>query len=601
MDLKNSKANYAIKKATTLRRMSSKAKKSTENDTDFQKSEDVRAKSVKKQTEMYDKLSSNMNACQALVKPDCSKPQVNKASTIKTAFVSLVSECVQNETKPDKTEELLASEGLAYLDEDKTHRHSKLLSSCQVAVIEMSGLKFKTTAKSGNEYMKQIQEYLIDRNFRIFPCLENIILIEEKYTFTPDHFKAATKQQRNDTKKKSNKKIGHLKEQSEIVNENYLDKNAISKTELGKRAMTTYPASKLSEIKVPAGTSLIVDSEFVMVEKCVCSKELSNTECTCSKYAVPLCLRCSSDDICEAVQLNEIQQRKGEAEMAMADWVVEMSGSMKEGCSLISIVTSGDIDALIIHLYVIGRLWPRRKDGTFQNTVFLMLEKPHNKQDIYNITALVTLLESRFGEQASLKIASLLTFGGNDYIPKFSGFGHKKVLDAILEHDLIDSMFTCKDGKFEVNKDIYIRLVKYLYCPKVFNADLLSLEQVRQYSIKKPNMPISEPQKWMPPEASLERLIQLINLQMEYLHSAGKHSSHLPNFLHYECLSKDKAGEVRYDFGPASSVSDVQDLLTIDEQELSASFASAKVSLKRSSNNPVQNSDKATKTKKKKQ
>ena len=114
-------------------------------------------------------------------------------------------------------------------------------------------------------------------------------------------------------------------------------------------------------------------------------------------------------------------------------------------------------------------------------------------------------------------------------------------------------------------------------------------------------MPISEPQKWMPPEASLERLIQLINLQMEYLHSAGKHSSHLPNFLQYECLSKDKAGEVRYDFGPASSVSDVQDLLTIDEQELSASFASAKVSLKRSSNNPVQNSDKATKTKKKKQ
>jgi hypothetical protein len=48
-----------------------------------------RIKEVAKQTKQIDRISSHMNLCQAIVKPDYSKPKVQKAQGIQKALVHL--------------------------------------------------------------------------------------------------------------------------------------------------------------------------------------------------------------------------------------------------------------------------------------------------------------------------------------------------------------------------------------------------------------------------------------------------------------------------------------------------------------------------------
>ena len=57
--------------------------------------------------------------------------------------------------------------------------------------------------------------------------------------------------------------------------------------------------------------------------------------------------------------LESVKQRKGEAEMAVVDWLIECQGQLDPGQAAVSIVSSGDIDAVYIHLHTINRLWNR--------------------------------------------------------------------------------------------------------------------------------------------------------------------------------------------------------------------------------------------------
>ena len=47
---------------------------------------------------------------------------------------------------------------------------------------------------------------------------------------------------------------------------------------------------------------------------------------------------------------NTIRQRKGEAELAQADWLPYVAQELEEDDSVICYVTSGDIDVLPIHM-----------------------------------------------------------------------------------------------------------------------------------------------------------------------------------------------------------------------------------------------------------
>ncbi|CAC5402503.1 unnamed protein product [Mytilus coruscus] len=99
------------------------------------------------------------------------------------------------------------------------------------ATVEFAGIKFKTKASTGDEYMENINKVVINSLFnnKLFPNLQHI---EEKYSFTPDDFKAATRQKRHKSMPFS---ISHLKIGDEIMSSERLSKSAVLNTELGKK------------------------------------------------------------------------------------------------------------------------------------------------------------------------------------------------------------------------------------------------------------------------------------------------------------------------------------------------------------------------------
>ncbi|CAC5407960.1 unnamed protein product [Mytilus coruscus] len=55
---------------------------------------------------------------------------------------------------------------------------------------------------------------------------------------------------------------------------------------------------------------------------------------------------------------------------------------------------------------------------------------------------------------------------------------------------------------------------------------------------------------WLPPESCLERMAELVNLQIEYLETTGDSMAKLPKFLEKDCLKMTETGEVEFYFGP---------------------------------------------------
>jgi hypothetical protein len=77
-------------KGITMRRSTIKTKTLSENE----KKEAKRVALVKRQAAIADCISSDMNTCQALVKPDCSKASLQKSTGIKKALMNLLSLCI---------------------------------------------------------------------------------------------------------------------------------------------------------------------------------------------------------------------------------------------------------------------------------------------------------------------------------------------------------------------------------------------------------------------------------------------------------------------------------------------------------------------------
>ena len=76
-------------------------------------------------------------------------------------------------------------------------------------------------------------------------------------------------------------------------------------------------------------------------------------------------------------------------------------------------------------MFTLSFTWPRDESGKFITPVFVILQKPGQKIDIYNITSLLEMLEEGLNERyVGAKIAAGLCIGGNDFVPKFHGNSH---------------------------------------------------------------------------------------------------------------------------------------------------------------------------------
>jgi hypothetical protein len=124
----------------------------------------------------------------------------------------------------------------------------------------------------------------------------------------------------------------------------------------------------------------------------------------------------------------------GEAEMSQVDWLMEYSTGLQSHEPCVNIVISGDIDAVVIHLFAMSYLWPRTEDGSFKNDVYVLLRKPYHRYDIYNITKIISQLENFTSEQyIGIKLAVVLSLGANDFLPKFHSISHSTQLDMFLK------------------------------------------------------------------------------------------------------------------------------------------------------------------------
>lgn len=133
----------------------------------------------------------------------------------------------------------------------------------------------------------------------------------------------------------------------------------------------------------------------------------------------------------QTVQVN-IHGRKGEAETSQVDWLSEMSQLLKSNEAVISVVTSAEIESLVIHLFALSLYWPRHSDSSFKHTVCILLQK--QMPELYNITGIIDRLEDHFKTQRiCMQIALICCIGGNDFLPKFHIISHEKWMTEFID------------------------------------------------------------------------------------------------------------------------------------------------------------------------
>lgn len=545
-------------KGVTLKRSSIKV---TEIPQNLQQAREAqRQRDLKREAKQANCLSSHMNMCQAIVKPDCTKAKVQKSTSMQKALVNIMG--YFSTLKPDMA---FSRDTAVQLNVNAIPKD--LAESVTLATVEFAGVKFKSAVKSGDQYMKYVEGSVIKGTLLQFPAIKKLVVCEEKYSFTPDSLKAATREQRKS--RDSAITTFHLKTSDDIVSSAAFNKKAIIETAKGKSLISTYLAANISQLQLKTNLTLVLDSELHL-KGCVCQE--ASASCRCNLYTVPLeCQFTKRSGLETTTPMETIQQRKGEAEMAQVDWTVSMATELGEGEAVLSIVTSGDIDAVPIHMFVLSQYWPRNPDGTFTHACYVLLQKPHKRVDLYNITYILEVMEKATDDKhIGVKIAMGLCLGGNDFIPKFHGISHEKVLKTLLQqNNFCTRLFTITPETglpYKVNvklqPDVFVELVKVLYCPKTMDSSL-PFETIRKAtmftstvsstasssSLAHATLGLRNAQLWMPPESAIRVLADLVQLFVDYLSTAGVPDATLPDFLKCGCLRKNESGQVEYDFG----------------------------------------------------
>ena len=91
-------------------------------------------------------------------------------------------------------------------------------------------------------------------------------------------------------------------------------------------------------------------------------------------------------------------------------------------------------------------------------------------------------------------------------------------------------------------------LIKHVYTPKRLRGSNISYEDVRDLSIAKKEATNTKSglrrQIREDGKSAIERISDLIQFQIDYLQTAGKHESKPLNFLDCKCLHKTINGEI---------------------------------------------------------
>ncbi|CAC5425792.1 unnamed protein product [Mytilus coruscus] len=344
-----------------------------------------------------------------------------------------------------------------------------------------------------------------------------------------------------------------------MLSANRFDKASLVSTAEGKSFISTYLARRKDELHLYMDLTLIIDSEFY--------KEDGST--------TPVeCLLGKKEGLKSKTKMVNIKQRKGEAEMAQLDWLLEFADKLEQGDGCASIVTSGDIDAVVIHLFTLSFLWPRSQDGTFKNDVYVVLQKAGSLMDIYNVTKIIEILEKAWKEKyVAAKVAIALSLDGNDFLPKFHNITHSKTLDVFLQEKFRKSLINVEiigsAPTVKFNNAIYVDFVKTLYCSKKEKTEQLSFEEVRKITMKytssKREGKLKNPQLWMPPASALLKLATNVQCLIDYYLTAGYHNKDLPDFISRGCLKKTQAGEIEFDLGEESKILNIETIWKTSE------------------------------------
>lgn len=322
-----------------------------------------------------------------------------------------------------------------------------------------------------------------------------------------------------------------------------------------------------------------MDSELIVKKDCECTGL-----CECADFCIPTIYTVKTRPECDETNITQtldVRQRKGEAEMAVADRLIHVQSELVDGYAVVCFVTSGDIDAVYIHLDVVSRLWAKDETNGYRFPVYVVLQKQAGKVDVYNITALLSLFEEHYKDPAiGSKLAYTLCIGGNDFVPKLYSKSHDNVCKTVLESTYFrNSLYRVNNGRLALNIDVYIELVKFMFTPKRKQGSYIPYEEERAITIaktkdksKKSGYKHTDPRKWLPPQSAVERFADLIQLQIEYLQSASFHDHRMPNFRECKCLKENASGEIEYDFGEESHFQSVDDLpcVTVKSQKRSS-------------------------------
>ena len=283
------KQKVKLCKGTTIQRRRIKA---NVQKTEKELIEDKRLKEMKKLNKLTLHCSSVMNTCQAIVNPDCSKPNSNKSKGMKDAIVYVLSYKKEKESAPppketvavktDRRSRQLQEHGLIYFQCSMIPESAA--KNVKVVTVEFAGVKFWTFAQSGREYLNLVQKKVFQSIFKDFKNTHHIIICEEKYSFTPDTFKALTREKRDRIETVD---ISHLKSSEEMLSMDTYSRSALTKTSEGKKLASSFLAANINELKLDRKCIIDIDSEYLLSE-CVCPDQLDHESSPCKQHAIPV-------------------------------------------------------------------------------------------------------------------------------------------------------------------------------------------------------------------------------------------------------------------------------------------------------------------------
>ena len=204
-------------KGVTIRRVSPTLQSATTPISAKDAKERGRQKLLKKEVKQAGHLTSHMNTCQALINPDGSKPKVQKSVGMQKALGSCLTRLSVSHPALQFDASKVVQLGISSVPQ---------AADIEVVTVEFAGVKFRANVTSGRQYLMYVQNGVIKRIMNLMPGARRIILCEEKYSFTPDTLKAATRSQRASNQPS----IHHLKPSAAILDDNVYDKDSILST-----------------------------------------------------------------------------------------------------------------------------------------------------------------------------------------------------------------------------------------------------------------------------------------------------------------------------------------------------------------------------------